>query len=104
MALHGSSVHFPGKNTGVGCAAHLQGILLTQRWDPHLLHFLHSQVGSLRLVPPGKPLSQYAVSHLLCVSLRNLLSVSGTHQALLDCSLCDYSDLCLSNFSLDFQR
>ena len=28
---------FSGKNTGVGCHFLLQGILLTQRWNPHLL-------------------------------------------------------------------
>ena len=32
---------FPGKNTGVGCHAHLQGIFLTQRSNPHLLCLLH---------------------------------------------------------------
>ena len=36
----GSSVHqdSPGKNTGVGCHALLQGIFPTQRWNPGLLH------------------------------------------------------------------
>ena len=39
-SLPGSSVHgdFPGKNTGVGCLALLQGIFLTQRSDPGLPH------------------------------------------------------------------
>ena len=44
---------FPGKNTGVGCHALLQGIFLTQRWNPHLLRLLHWQAGSLPLVLPG---------------------------------------------------
>ena len=50
----GSSVRgdSPGKNTGVGCHALLQGIFLTQGSDPHLLHWL---AGSSPLVPPGKP-------------------------------------------------
>ena len=36
----GSSVHgdSPGKNTGVGCHALLQGIFPTQGWDPGPLH------------------------------------------------------------------
>ena len=36
----GSSVHggSPGKNTGVGCDALLQGVLATQGWNPGLLH------------------------------------------------------------------
>ena len=35
-----SSVHgiFSGKNTGVGCHFLLQGVFLTQGWNPHLLH------------------------------------------------------------------
>ena len=43
----------PGKNTGVGCHA-LQGIVLTQGSNLHLLSFLHWQAGSLSLAPPGK--------------------------------------------------
>ena len=38
----GSSVHedSPGKNTGVGCHALLQGIFPTQGWKPHTLCLL----------------------------------------------------------------
>ena len=42
----------PGKNTGVGCHALLQGIFPAQGWNPRLLCLLHWQVGSLPLVPP----------------------------------------------------
>ena len=42
----------PGKNTGLGCRALLQGIFPTQGLNPGLLRFLHSQAGSLPL--PGK--------------------------------------------------
>ena len=54
----GSSVHgdSPGKNTGVGCHALLQGIFATRELNPHLLCLLHCQVDSLPLKPPGKPL------------------------------------------------
>ena len=45
----------PGKNTGVGYHALLQGILLTKGWNLLLLHPLHWQASSLPLVPPGKP-------------------------------------------------
>ena len=48
--VHGDS---PGKNTGVGCHALLQGIFLTQGLNPRLLCLLRRQVGSLPLVPPG---------------------------------------------------
>ena len=50
-SVHGDS---PGKNTGVGCHALLQGIFLTQGSNPCLLCLLHWQ-DSLPLVPPGKP-------------------------------------------------
>ena len=45
----------PGKNTGVGCHALLQGIFPTQESNPSFLHLLHWQVGCLSLVPHGKP-------------------------------------------------
>ena len=48
----------PGKNTGVGCHALLQGIFPTQGLNPLLLHLLHWQVGSLPLAPPRKPRSR----------------------------------------------
>ena len=53
----GSSTHrdSPGKNTGVGCRAFLQGIFQSQRSNSHLLCLLHWQAHSLLLVPPGKP-------------------------------------------------
>ena len=38
---------FPGKSTGVGCHALLQGIFLTQGSNPHLLRLLLWQAGSL---------------------------------------------------------
>ena len=37
-----------------GCHFLLQGIFLTQGWNPHLLCFLNWQADSLPLVPPGK--------------------------------------------------
>ena len=43
----------PGKNTGVGCHALIQGIFLTQASNPRLLHLLYWQAGSLPLVPPS---------------------------------------------------
>ena len=45
----------PGKNTGVGSQVLLQGIFLTQASNLGLLCLLHWLVGSLPLVPPGKP-------------------------------------------------
>ena len=44
----------PGKNTGVDFHV-LQGIFPTQGSNLRLLRLLHWQVGSLPLVPPGKP-------------------------------------------------
>ena len=53
----GSSVHgaFPGKNTGVGCHALLQGIFLTLGYNLCLLCLLHWQAGFSPLAHPGKP-------------------------------------------------
>ena len=52
----GSSVHGkpPSKNTGVGHHALLQGIFTNQGLNLCLLCFLHWQLGSLPLTPPGK--------------------------------------------------
>ena len=44
---------FPGKNTGVGCHILLQGIFLTQEWNPCLLRW---QADSLPLYHLGRPL------------------------------------------------
>ena len=43
----------PGKNTGVGCHALLEGIFQTQGSNLHLLRLLHWLAGSLPLAPPG---------------------------------------------------
>ena len=45
----------PGKDTGVGYHALLQGIFPTQASNLHLLSLLHWQAGSLLLPPRGKP-------------------------------------------------
>ena len=45
----------PDKLTGVGCHFLLQRIFPIQGSNPNLLHLLHWRVGSLPLVPPGKP-------------------------------------------------
>ena len=44
----------PGKNSGVGHHALLQGIFLTQGSNPHLKSLLHWQEDSLALAPAGK--------------------------------------------------
>ena len=60
----------PGKNTGVGYYALLQGIFLTQGSNPHLLHLLHWQADPLPLLPPGKPsYTMHAKSLQLCLTL-----------------------------------
>ena len=46
---------FLGKNSGVGCHFLLQEILLTQRWNPYLLHW---QADSLPLSYQGSPIKQ----------------------------------------------
>ena len=46
----------PGKSTGGGCHALLQGIFLTQGSIPHLSSFLHWKMDSLPLPPPEEAL------------------------------------------------
>ena len=53
-SVHGDS---PGKKTGVGYHALLQGIVQTQGSNPSLLVLLHWQADSLPLAPSGKPLT-----------------------------------------------
>ena len=66
----------PGKNTGVGCPALLQGIFWTQGSNQRLLCLLHWQVGSLSLAPPGKPLNS-SLPVDLPLWLLTLRSLSG---------------------------
>ena len=61
----------PGKNTGVGCHALHQGIFLTQGLNPHILCFLHWQVGSPACMSPGKPEYVYSVLQPLTPRLIN---------------------------------
>ena len=59
----------PGKNTGVGCHALLQGILLTQRSNWPLLYLLHLWAGSLPLVPYGKPKNGSRDNHVSSIHI-----------------------------------
>ena len=45
----------PGKNTGVGCHFLLQGLFLTQGWNPGLLHCRHTlyHLSHKGLTPPS---------------------------------------------------
>ena len=53
-----------GKNTGVGCHALLPGSFPTQGSSLHLLCLLHWQVGSLSLMPPGKPNEDHSLPEI----------------------------------------
>ena len=65
----------PGKNTGVGCHALLQGIFQTQGSNPCLLHLLHWQEGSLPLALPRKP---YTVVQFSSVQLHSHVRLFAT--------------------------
>jgi len=54
---------FPGKNTGVGWDALLQGVFLTQGLNPHLLCLLHC--GFFTDEPLGKPNFMYTLPQFL---------------------------------------
>ena len=76
---------FPGKNTGVGYHALLQGSSWP-RDQTHVLCFLHWPAGSLSLVSPGKsPISGWKMLNLE-FSLRRYIRGSMYPAALLNCS------------------
>jgi len=77
----GSSVHgdSPGKNTGVGCHALLQGIFPTQGLNPGLSTL---QVDSLPSEPPGKPKNIGGGSLSL---LQGIFQTQEWNQGLLHC-------------------
>ena len=56
----------PGKNTGVGCHALLQVIFPTRGSNPHPLHLLHWQAGSLQL-----PLASLLWASLVAYLIKN---------------------------------
>ena len=64
----------PGRNTGVGYHALLQGIFPTQESNPGLLCHLHWQGGSLPLAPPGKPQVSYKRTQTILPLFIRLLS------------------------------
>ena len=70
---------FSGKNTGVG-SHFFQGIFLTQGSNPHLLHVLHWQAGSLSLVPPGKSIPISMLLLLLLLSRFSCVRLCATPQ------------------------
>ena len=68
---------FPVKSTGVGCCALLQGIVSTQGLNPHLLHLLRWEVGSLPVAPLGKP----GTTALSCISRHSAISLASAQQS-----------------------
>ena len=68
----------PDKNTGVGCHAILQGIFLTQRSNPGLLHW---QTDSLPAEPPERERSESRSSVSDSLQPHGLYTVHGTLQA-----------------------
>ena len=76
-------------NIGVGCHAPPQGIFLTQGLNQRLLCLLCWQVGSLPLVPPGKPKEQLLRCNLtvylclfICLSIHAYRNPSTNHMCL----------------------
>ena len=61
---------FPGKNAGMGCYFLLQGIFLTQGWNPCLLYW---QVGFLPTEPPGEPLTLPYPSIMIILGVWSLI-------------------------------
>ena len=76
-SVHGDS---PGKNTGVGCPALLQGIFLTQGSNMHLFCLLHWQVGSLLLGPMLLTWMSWTLCNPMGSSLQGHLSLEFSRQ------------------------
>ena len=74
-SLHGDS---PGKNTGVGCHAFLQGISPTQGLNPCLLHLLHWQPGSLPLAPPTDAVYTHTMEYYRARKKNEIMLFSAT--------------------------
>ena len=69
----------PGKNTGMGYHALLQGIFPTQGLSPILLSLLHWHVNSLPLAPPGKPSEEMRLPKSLELFSKSQTSKSEQH-------------------------
>ena len=75
-SLPGSSVHgIPGKNTGVGCHALLQGIFPTQGSNPYLLHLLVCWPVLYPLSHLGSPLRLVFLS----IALNSIFMIPSLH-------------------------
>ena len=74
---------FPGKNNGVGCHFLLQGILSTQRLNPHLLQLLYCKWILLPLSHQGSPHTNQVFNKYLlntCIRERRLLLIDQNQQ------------------------
>ena len=72
----------PGKNTGVGCHALLQGIFLIQGLNPHLLCLLHCRQVLYPLNHLGSPQKVGLSCLTLCDSMDYSLPGSSVHGTL----------------------
>ena len=78
----------PGKNDEVGCHFLLQGIFLTQGWNPHLLCLLNQQVDSLPLNHLGSLLliaspSLISYSNLMYLYMLNIMVITQCQKGVL---------------------
>ena len=61
------SVEFSRQEHWSGLLFPIPGVLPDLGWNPHLLHLLHWQAGSLPLTPPEKPYTYVCVCVCVCV-------------------------------------
>ena len=67
----------PGKNTGVGCYALLQGIFPTQGLNLHLLSLLDWQTDSLSLAPLQKKKKKKVLPQYICICSDSSKNLQG---------------------------
>ena len=93
-SLPGSSVHSPGKNTGVGCHIHSLGNLPDTGIEPESPGSPPLYADSLPTEPPGKPPVYPGSNQTEAVSM--CTELSGDNAALLDVWFGDFT--CVSSW------
>ena len=91
-SFHGDS---PGRNTGIGCHALLQGVFLTQGLNPHLLRLLRRQADSLPSELLEKPKESDAIERNLAQCVQ---SAGGQHPTTSDDFLPFFQSFVLHTF------
>ena len=75
----------PGKNTGMGCHSLLQGIFLTQGWNPGLLHYRQILYCLRHQGSPYVPLKTHQLKRILHEKFNKVIVKSLFYKHFLKC-------------------